>query len=116
MEQNSIIKGSTEIAMFRQLQKSPSLYKHAIRNSVLKNALQKTRQKIKQLRLVINKLKSELQEVTTLDENKNEIYLLKHHRLLSLRKHEQQLMRYIRTLLRKKSLITKKILEKERLR
>jgi len=96
--------------MFR---KSPSLYKHAVHNSVFKNALQKTRQKIKQLRLIINKLKSELQEVTTLDENKNEIYLLKHHNLLLLRKHEQQLIQYIRTLLRKKSLIMKQIIERE---
>lgn len=97
--------------MFRQLQKSPSLYKHAVHNSVFKNALQKTRQKIKHLRLIINKLKSELQEVTTLDENK--IYLLKHHNLLLLRKHEQQLIQYIRTLLRKKSLIMKQIIERE---
>jgi len=95
--------------MFRQLQKSPSLYKHAVHNSVFKNALQKSRQKIKHLRLIINKLKSELQE--TLDENK--IYLLKHHNLLLLRKHEQQLIQYIRTLLRKKSLIMKQIIERE---
>jgi len=113
MEQNSIIKGSSEIAMFRQLQKSPSLYKHAVHNSILKNALQKAREEIKQLRLVLNRLNSELQKVTTLDDNKDEIHLLKHHKLFLLRKHEQ-LRQYIWTLLRKKSLITKEIIEKER--
>tara|TARA_B100000795_G_scaffold253607_1_gene223897 strand:+ start:513 stop:806 length:294 start_codon:yes stop_codon:yes gene_type:complete len=90
--------------MMQQMQKSPSLYKHAVHNSVYKNALQKARKEIVHIRLAIIKLTAEQVTNEITDENKND--LLKHQNLL--RKHEQ-LQHYIRTVLRKKSLIMKQI-------
>ena len=102
--------------MFYQLQKSPSLYKHAVHNSVFKNALTNARKEIVRIRLLI---KSELQEVTNNihdnEENKDQInsFTGNHQNLLLLTKHEQQLRQYVMTLLRKKSLIMKQIAVRE---
>ena len=106
--------------MVRQLQKSPSLYKHAVHNSVFKNALTKARKEIARIRLVSIKLTAQLQQVTNEihdnDENKDQMnsFTEKQQNLLLLTKHEQQLRQYIRTLLRKKSLIMKQIADRER--
>ena len=95
--------------MFYQLQKSPSLYKHAVHNSVFKNALTNARKEIVRIRLLI---KSELQDN---EENKDQInsFTGNHQNLLLLTKHEQQLRQYVMTLLRKKSLIMKQIAVRE---
>jgi len=90
------------------MQKNPSLYKHAIHNSIYKNALQKARQEIAHIRLAIIKLKARLQQVTNEITDENDSF--KHRNLL--RKHNQ-LGYYIRTVLRKKSLIMKQIVDNE---
>tara|TARA_B100000795_G_scaffold190070_1_gene144753 strand:- start:264 stop:680 length:417 start_codon:yes stop_codon:yes gene_type:complete len=102
------------VQMFHQLQKSPSLYKHAVHNSIYKNALEKSRKEIAHIRLIIINLSEQLQQVTNeiLDGNRDKNDLLKHQNLLI--KHEQQLRKYIRTVLRKKSLIMKQIADRER--
>jgi len=106
--------------MFYQLQKSPSLYKHAVHNSVFKNALTNARKEIVRIRLLI---KSVLQQVTNKihdnDENKEQINSFTRNQqnqqtLLLLTKQEQQLRQYVMTLLRMKSLIMKQIAERER--
>lgn len=110
--------------MFHQLQKSPSLYKHVLHNSVFQNALQKSRTELKQLQDTIHTLTTKLQKLSneiqhcseTNDENKdfNELHNLTEKRriLILFRKREDQLRKHIRMVLRNKSLVMKQLKEK----